>query len=64
MRKTKYYTIHIEFQERSSSQVYLLIWIFDGPNIKNEAGYIEFIGKAKKTRLPDHLNDPGLFCVI
>ena len=61
MGKTKYYAIRIEFQERGSPHVHSFIWIFNAPNIENEAVYIELIEKAINTQLPDHLNDPGLF---
>ena len=44
--KTKYYAIRIEFQERGSPHVHLFIWIFNAPNIENEAAYIEFIEKT------------------
>ena len=35
--KTKYYTIRIEFPERSSPHIHSFIWIFNAPNIENEA---------------------------
>ena len=43
--KTKYYAICIEFQERGSPYVHPFIWIFNAPNIENEAAYIELIEK-------------------
>ena len=47
-RKTKYYAIRIEFQERGSPHVHSFIWIFNAPNVENEAAYIEFIEKNNK----------------
>ena len=44
--KTKYYAIHIKFQERDSPHVYSFIWIFNALNIENETAYIDFIGKT------------------
>ena len=41
LNKAKYYTI--EFQERDSPHVHSFIWIFNAPNIENEAAYIQFI---------------------
>ena len=35
--KTKYYPIRIEFKERGSPHVHSFIWIFNAPNIQNEA---------------------------
>ena len=55
------YAIRIEFQGRGSPHVHSFIWIFNAPNIENEAAYIEFIKKTISTQLPDHLNDPELF---
>ena len=45
--KTKYYAIHIKFQERCILHVHSFIWIFHAPNIENEAAYIEIIKKTK-----------------
>ena len=64
LRKTKYYAIRIEFQERGSPHVHLFIWIFNAPNIENEAVYMEFIEKTIHGQLPDHLNDPELFELV
>ena len=61
LRKTKYYAIRIEFQERGSLHVHLFIWIFNAPNTENEAAYIEFIEKTINVQLPDHLSNPELF---
>ena len=61
LTKTKYYTIHTEFQEIDSPHVHSFIWIFNSPNIENEAPYIEFIEKTINAQLPDYLNDPELF---
>ena len=52
------------FQERDSSHVHSFIWIFNAPNIENEAAYIEFIEKTINAQLPDHLNDPKLFELV
>ena len=41
----KYYAMHIEFQDRGSRHVRSLTWIFNTPNIQNEAAYIDFIAK-------------------
>ena len=41
LTKTKYFTIRMEFQERGSLHVHSFIWIFNAPNIENEATYIE-----------------------
>ena len=57
----KYYAILIEFQERGSSHVHFFMWIFNAPNIQNEADYIEFLEKTINTQLLDHSNDPELF---
>ena len=62
--KTKYYAIHIEFQERDNQHVHSFIWIFDAPNIENEAAHIEYIEKAVNTQLPNNLNDPELFKLV
>ena len=62
--KTKYYAIHIEFQERGSSPVYSFIWIFNAPNIKNEAVYTEFIEKTTNGQLPKHMSDQELFELV
>ena len=59
--KTKYYSICIEFQERSSPHIHSFIWIFNAPSIENEAAYIEFIEKILNAHLPGHLNDSELF---
>ena len=64
LRKTKYYTICIEFQERGSPYVHSFIWIFNAPNIENTAAYIEFIEKIINAQLPDHLNDLELFDLL
>ena len=50
------YAILIEYQERSSPHVHLFIWIFNAPNIENEAAYIEFTEKIINAQLSDHLN--------
>ena len=59
--KTRYYAIRIEFQGRGSPHAHSFIFIFNAPNIQNEADYIEFIKKTINAQLPDHSNDPGLF---
>ena len=46
LRKTKYYAICVEFQEKFSTHVHSFIWIFSALNIENEAAYIEFLEKA------------------
>ena len=63
-RKTKYYAIRIEFQESGSPHVHSFIWIFNAPNIENEATYIEVIEKTINAQLPDHLNEPELFELV
>ena len=35
--KAKYYALHIEFQEMCSPHVHAFIWIFNAPDIHNEA---------------------------
>ena len=40
--KAKYYTIHIEFQERGSAHAHSFIFIFDAPIVEYEAAYLEF----------------------
>ena len=62
--ETKYYAIRIEFQVRGSPYVHSFIWIFNAPNIENEATYIEFIEKTINAQLPDYLNDPELFELV
>ena len=62
--ETKYYAIAIEFQERVSPHAHSFIWIFNAPNIENQAAYIEFIEKTINAQLPNHLNDPELFEVV
>ena len=64
MGKTKYYAICIEFQERGSQHFHSFIWIFNAPNIQNEADYIEFIEKTINAQLPNHLNNPELFELV
>ena len=62
--KTKYYAIRIEFKERGSSYVHSFIWIFNTPNIQNDADYIDFIEKTINAQFPNHLNDPELFELV
>ena len=62
--ETKYYAIRIEFQERGSPHVHSFIWIFNAPNIENEAAYIEIIEKTINAQLPDYLNDPEAFELV
>ena len=64
MGKTKYYAIRIEFQERGSLYFHLFIWIFNVPNMENEAAYTEFIEKTLNVQLPDHLNYPERFELV
>ena len=61
MGKTNYHAVRIEFQERGSSHVHSFIWVFNAPNIENEAACIEFVEKVINTQLPDHLNYPEVF---
>ena len=63
-KKTKYYAIRIEFKERGSSYVHSFIWIFNTPNIQNDADYIDFIEKTINAQFPNHLNDPELFELV
>ena len=58
------YATRIEFQERGSPHVHLIIWILNAPNIQNEAAYIKFIGQTINDQLPDPLNDPELFELV
>ena len=62
--KTKYYSVRIEFQEKSNPHVCSFIWIFNAPNIENEASYMEFTEKAINAQLPDHLNNSELFELV
>ena len=62
--ENKYYAIRIEFQERASLHFHLFIWIFNAPNMENEAAYIEFIEKTLSVQLPDHLNYPEFFELV
>ena len=55
MGKTKYYAIRID-----SPHVHSFIWIFNAPNIENEAAYIEFTEKTINAQLLDHLSDSEL----
>ena len=64
MGKTKYYAICIKFQERGSPHAHSCIWIFNAPNIENEAAHKVFIEKTINAHLPDHLNDPELFELV
>ena len=64
MGKTKYNAIRAEFQERGSLHFHLFIWIFNAPNMENEAAYIEFIEKTLNVQLPDHLNYSGFFELV
>ena len=64
MGKTKYFAIHIEFQERGNPYVHSFIWILNAPNIQNEAAYIQFIEQIINAQLPDPLSDPELFCLV
>ena len=64
MGRTKYYAIRVEFQEKGSPHVHSFIWIFNVPNIQNEADYIEFIEKTINVQLSEHSNDPELFELV
>ena len=59
-----YYAIRIEFQERDSPYVHSYIWIFNAPNIENEADNIELIEKTINVQFPDHLSDPELLELV
>ena len=61
--KTKYYAICIEFQERGSPYVHPFIWIFNAPNIENEAAYIELIEKKINGQLNAHSELSRVFLV-
>ena len=39
------YPIRIEFQERGSPHAHSFIWIFNTPNIQNEASYLSLLRK-------------------
>ena len=43
LRNTKYYAFDSDFQERGSTYVHSLFWIFNAPNIHHETAYIGFI---------------------
>ena len=60
MKKTRYYAIRIEFQERDSPHLHSFIWFFIALNIENEVVYIDFIEKKMNEQLSDHLKDPKL----
>ena len=62
--KAQFYAFCIEFKERGSPHVRSFIWIFNAPNIENEAAYIQFIEKTINAQLLDHLNDPELFELV
>ena len=64
MGRTKYYAICIESQETGSPHAHSYIWIYNAPNIKNEAGHIEVIEKTINAQLPEHLNDLELFELV
>ena len=55
--KTNYKAISTEFHERDSPHVHLFTWMFNTPNIENEAAYIEFIEEPMHAQLPDHLSN-------
>ena len=46
MGETKYYAICIEFQKRGRPHVHSFIWLFNAPNIENEAAHIELTEKT------------------
>ena len=58
------YYIRIEFQERGSPHVHSFIWIFNTPNLQNQAAYIDSIEKTINAQLTDHLNDQELFELV
>ena len=64
LRKTKYYAIHIESQERGSPYVQSFIWVFNAPNIENKPAYTELIEKTINAQLPDNLPNPELFELV
>ena len=64
LRKTKYYAIRIEFQEKGSPHVYSFKRTFNAPNIQNETAYIEFIEKTINAQLSDHLKDQELLELV
>lgn len=41
--------------------VHWFIWVFNTPNIENEAIFIEFIEETRKAQSPDDFNDPEIF---
>ena len=55
LRKTKYYAIRIEFQQRGSLHVNLFIWILNAPNSQNEASYTNFIEYTVNAQFSDPL---------
>ena len=50
--------------KKGSSHVYSFIWIFNAPNVENEAACIEFIDKTINSQLPDYLNDSEFFELV
>ena len=51
LKKTKFYAVRIEFQERVSPHVHWFILISNAPNIQNETTYIDSIKKTINTQL-------------
>lgn len=47
-----------------SPYVHSFIWIFNLPNIRNEANYKEFIKNRVNAQLRDQLNNPELFGLV
>ena len=42
----------------------MIIWIFNTPDIENEAVYIQFTEKKMSAQLPDALNIPDIFEIV
>ena len=64
MGKTKYYATRTEFYENESSYVHSFIWIFNAPNIQNEAASLGLLRKTKNSQLLAYLNDPDVFLLV
>ena len=64
LRKTKYYALRIEFQERGSPHVHAFVWILDAPRISDEIEYKSFVERTISAVLPDPESELGLFELV
>ena len=62
--KTKYYTLHIEFQERGSPHVHAFFWILDAPRMSDGTEYKSFAERTISAVLPDPESEAGLFELV